>query len=82
MTLHRSNACILKEQPIVHFIPLSCSLGKADLVLGIIPLDKIVHDRPRFKQVNGFPISKRVRQRRDTPVGVDVEKPWLLLRVL
>jgi hypothetical protein len=82
LSLHRTNPRILKEQPVVHLIPLSRSLGIANLVLRIIPLDKVLHDAAALKQTDGIAIGEFVCQRGDAAIGVDLQEPRLFLRVL
>ena len=51
-------------------------------MLRVVPLHKILHDGTRLEQVDRFAVRKRVRQSGNTAVGVDGEKPWLLLGIL
>ena len=81
MSLHRPNASILEEQPIVHFIPLPRALGEADLVLGVVALYEVLHDASGFEEVVGLAVGEGVRQRGDTSVGIDRAEPRLFLGV-
>ena len=74
LTLHWPYARILKEQPVVHLIVLPCAFGKAHLVLGIIPINQIVHDAARLKQSDHLTILKSIRQSWNTAVGIDSTK--------
>lgn len=82
LTLHRSYAGVLKEEPVVHLIPLAGALGIRDLVLGIVALNEVLHDASRLEQVDGLTISELVGQCRNTTIRVDGQEPILLLRVL
>lgn len=81
LSLHRSNACIHEEQPIVHLIVFPGAFGETDLVFWIIAIYEILHDASRLEEVDGFAISKGVGYGRDATIGVNGAEPWLLLRV-
>jgi hypothetical protein len=52
LPLHRSYACILKEQPIVHLVELSRAGRVGDLVVLVILGDEILHYAAGFEQVD------------------------------
>lgn len=81
LTLHRAQAGVLPEQPIVHLVLLAATLGETDLVLGIILLGQVGEDATPFEQANLLAIGECIRQCGDPAVGVDFEKPGLLLSV-
>ncbi len=82
LTLHRTHASVLEEQPVVHLIPPTTTLGVRDLVLGIVAFNQILHDTARLKQIDGLAIGELVCQGWNAAIGVDGEKPILLLCVL
>lgn len=71
LTLHGAHTSVLEEQPVVHFVPLPRSLGKANLVLRVVPLDKVLHDAPRLEEIDLLAIGEGVGERWNAPVGVD-----------
>jgi hypothetical protein len=81
LSLHRSNACIHEEQPIVHLIVLPGAFGETDLVFWVIAIYEILHDASRLEEVDGFAIGKGVGYGRDATIGVNGAEPWLFLRV-
>lgn len=82
LTLHGPNSGVLVEQPVVRLIVLARSLRVRDLVLGVVALNKVLHDAARFEQVDGFAIGKLVGQSRNAAIGVDGKEPVFLLSVL
>ena len=82
MTLHRSNASVLVEQPVVGLVVLASPLGVRDFVLCVVTLNEILHDAARLEQVDGLAIGELVGQSRNAAVGVDGKEPVLLLSVL
>jgi len=60
LSLHRPNASILEEQPIVHLIPLPRALRKADLVLRIVALYQVLHDASGLEEVDGLAVGEGV----------------------
>lgn len=71
MTLHGPYSSVLVEEPVVHLIPFTRSLWEADLVLGIVALDEVLHDASRFEKVDFFAIRERVGECWDASIGVD-----------
>lgn len=49
LTLHRTYASILEEQPIVRLIPFAGTSRVRDLVLSIITLDQVLHNAARLE---------------------------------
>jgi hypothetical protein len=49
LPLHRSYACILKEQPIVHLVELSRAGRVGDLVVLVILGDEVLHYAAGFE---------------------------------
>lgn len=82
LPLHRSNTSVHEEKPARHFYSLPRSLFVAQLVLGIISVDQILHDTPTFKNTNHFPVRESVGKSRDAAIGIDIQEPLFLLRVL
>lgn len=82
MTLHRSNAGILVEQPVVRLVVLATSFGVRDFVLGVVSLHEVLHDASRLEQVDGLTIGEFIGQGRDAAIRVDGKEPVLLLCVL
>ena len=80
--LHRPNASVQKVHPIIGFIRFSSASWVANLVLGIIFLNQVLHDRSRLEKVNSFTTIKGIGQSRDTSIGVDLKEPGLLLLLL
>jgi hypothetical protein len=72
----------LKEQPVVHLIPLPRSFRIADLVVFVVPGNQILHDRSRLEEVDRLSVRECVCESWDAPVGVDLQEPILLLGVL
>jgi hypothetical protein len=81
LALHRSDAGVHEEQPIVYFIPLSRAPGKADLVFRVIPIYQVLHNASRLEEINGLAISESVGQGGNSTIGVDGAEPRLLLCV-
>lgn len=81
LPLHRTNASVLEEQPIVHLKGLPRTLWEANLVLRVVSLNKVLHDASRLEKINGFAIREGISQCRDASVRVDCPEPWLLLGV-
>lgn len=48
-------------------------------MVGIISVDEILHDGAALEQADLLAIGEGVRQGWNTPIGVDVEEPLLLL---
>ncbi len=46
LALHRSDAGVQEEQPVVDFVALARAVRIADQVLGIVLLDEILHYTP------------------------------------
>ena len=81
MTLHGSQPSILEEQPVVHLVPFTATLGVRNLVLGIVALNKVQHDASRLEQVDRLTVGELVSHCRNSAIGVDGEEPVFLLRV-
>lgn len=60
LTLHWSQPSILKEQPVVHLIPLTATLGVRDLVLGIVTFNEVQHDASGLEQIDFLAVSEFV----------------------
>lgn len=71
----------MEKQPVVHLIPLPRALGIANLVLGIIPLDQVLHDASRLEEVDRLSVGEFISQGRNASIGVNLEEPRLLLCV-
>lgn len=76
--------CIELEitHPVVHFIVLPRPKWIGDLVLGVISISQVLHDRTTLEDSNGLAIGESVCDGRDTAVGVDLQEPGLFLGVL
>ena len=81
LSLHRTHTRILKKQPVIHLKPLPRAFWVADLVLGVVPLDEVLHDTSALKEIDRLSVRKSIRQCGDPPVGVDFQEPWLFLCV-
>ena len=68
--------------PVVDFIELSCATWVGDFVVLVILIYEVLLNASRLKQINRLAIGESVRQSWDTAIGVDLQEPWLLLRVL
>lgn len=82
LALHRTHTSILKEQPIVRLIPLSCTPRVRDLVLRVVAVYKVLHDTSRFEEIDSLSIGEGIGECRDAAIRVDGEEPVFLLRVL
>jgi hypothetical protein len=82
LTLHRPNSSILEEQPVVHLVPLPGTPGEADLVLGVITVNQVLHYAPGLEEVDGLAIREGIGKCWDAAIGVDGAEPWLFLGVL
>jgi len=82
LPLHRPNARVHKEQPAPHLHTFPASLGITQLVLSIIPVNKVLHDTAALKHPDSLPVSEPVSKSRDAAVGVDIQEPLFFLRVL
>jgi hypothetical protein len=67
--------------PAIHFIKLSCSPRIRNLIVLIVLINQILLYTARFKQSDGLPIFKSIRQCRDTAIGVYFKEPRFLLLV-
>lgn len=56
LALHGPYTSVLEEEPVVHFVPFSCSFGIANFVVLVILLHKVLHDRARLEEIDGFAI--------------------------
>lgn len=82
MALHRSYTGVLKEEPIVHLVPFSRAFGIANLIIGVVAFNEVLHDASRLEQVDSLTISELVCQRRNATIWVDCQEPVFLLRIL
>lgn len=64
--------------PVVHLVVLPGPLGVGHLVVRIVTVHEILHDRAALEEPDGRPVGELVRQRRNSPIGVDLEEPRLL----
>lgn len=72
---------MLEIQPIIALNPISTSGRETYLVLPIIPLSKVLKDTTAFKDPNVLAIRERVCDGGDPSVGIDLQKPRLLLLI-
>jgi hypothetical protein len=72
LTLHWANAGVLEVKPILHGIPVSCTLGEADLVICVVPIDKVLHDASRFEQVDSLAVGEGIGECGDSSIRIDL----------
>lgn len=72
---------MLEKQPIVAFPVLPRPSLKRQLVLVVVALGEILQDASTLEYPNLLPIVERVQDGRDAAIGVDFQKPRLLLPV-
>lgn len=72
----------LRAYPVIDLPMLPRAVGVRDLVVLVISVHKVLHDGGTLKKPNGLAIFKGVRQGGDAAIGVDLQEPRLLLRVL
>lgn len=51
-------------------------------MLFIILVYEVLLNRAGLEQIDRLTVREGIRERRDPPVGIDGQEPWLLLRVL
>jgi hypothetical protein len=81
LTLHWTNSCVHEEEPVVHFVPLTSTLGETDLVVRVVAIHEVLHDATGFEEVDSLAVSKGVGECWDTAIGIDSTEPGLLLGV-
>lgn len=81
LSLHWAYPGVLKEEPIVHLIVLSCAGSVADLVILVVARDQILHDGARLEEIDRLAVGEGVRQGGDASIGIHGEEPRLLLGV-
>lgn len=80
--MHWSDTRVKEEQPIVHIIRFSRAFWIANEMLGIVLLDKILHDGTRLEKADLSAIRKGVGKAWDSSIRVHfVKKPLLFLSI-
>lgn len=64
--------------PVVRLIILPRAPRIRALVLGVVTVNKVLHDGTTLEQVDRLAVREGVRQGRNTSIGVDLEEPGLL----
>lgn len=79
LTLHRTDSCIKKEEPVVNFVGFTGTFGVANEMFGVVLLDQILHYGTGLKESNRFPVGKGVCEGGNTAIGIQCEIPVLFL---
>jgi hypothetical protein len=94
---HGSNSSVLEKQPVRHlrtrqlgtrcsrsgtnFNMLSRSKRIANLEILVVPSNQVLHYAAALEYPNLVPVSERIRNGRDTSIGIDLREPIRLLFV-
>lgn len=65
--------------PTVGHVEILCPWGVGDSSLPIVPVDEVLLDAPGLEKPDRRPVGEDVRQGRHAPIGIDGQKPRLLL---
>jgi hypothetical protein len=79
LALHRSNARILEEEPVVCLIELLCAAGIGELVLCVVAVDEVLLDASGFEDGDGCAVREGVCECGNAAVGVYGEVPGLFV---
>ena len=72
---------MLEEEPVVALPVLPGAFGKRQFVLRIVTIGQVLQDATTFEDPDLLAVVELIKDRRNATVGIDLEKPWLLLPV-
>ncbi len=81
LALHGAQTRVLPEQPVVHLVVLARTFRVADFMVRVVLVGQVCEDAAGLEQADLLAIREGVCQGRDAAVGVDFQKPRLLLPV-
>ena len=77
----RPNTGMMKEKPVVDFDGFGRALGVGGAMVSVVCVNQILHDRPRFEQLNLAAVGVDVCQRREATVADDSGELRILPRI-
>ena len=81
LPLHRADAAVLEEEPVVDFVVLLRAARVAEFALRVVFFGQVLKDGARFEEADGAAAVEGVGQGGDAAIGVDFEVPGFFLLV-
>ena len=81
LPLHGANARVHEEKPIVDLVAFAASLGIGNVVVAIVPFNKVLHYGAGFEETDRFSIGPGVRQGGNAAIRIYQQEMGRLLVV-